>query len=84
MGIGLGLTFLPSASIVTHYFRRRRALAGGIALSGSAVGGLIFPISESIRLYYLMYHLNDKHCCVVQCSSPSRQSLPDDSSYLAF
>ncbi|EIN13004.1 MFS general substrate transporter [Punctularia strigosozonata HHB-11173 SS5] len=44
MGLGLGLVFTPSVSIPTHYFRRRRALASGIALSGSSVGAIIHPI----------------------------------------
>ncbi|GBE85712.1 Aspyridones efflux protein [Sparassis crispa] len=44
MGIGLGLTFLPSLSIVSHHFRRRRALAVGIVVSGASAGGIVFPI----------------------------------------
>ncbi|KAI0926615.1 hypothetical protein AcV7_005507 [Taiwanofungus camphoratus] len=44
MGLGLGMTFLPSLSIVSHHFRRRRALAIGIVSSGSSVGGIVFPI----------------------------------------
>ncbi|OBZ66358.1 Riboflavin transporter MCH5 [Grifola frondosa] len=44
MGLGLGLTFLPSLSIVSHHFRRRRALAMGIVVSGASCGGIVFPI----------------------------------------
>ncbi|KAL0946319.1 hypothetical protein HGRIS_012559 [Hohenbuehelia grisea] len=44
MGIGLGLLFLPSLSIISHYFRARRALAIGIVTSGGSLGGIIFPI----------------------------------------
>ncbi|KAJ7716663.1 MFS general substrate transporter [Mycena maculata] len=44
MGIGLGMTFLPTLGIVVHHFRRRRGLASGIALSGSSIGATIFPI----------------------------------------
>ncbi|KAG6872672.1 hypothetical protein C0995_007781 [Termitomyces sp. Mi166 len=44
MGIGLGLTFVPSVSILVMHFERRRALASGIALSGSSIGAVIFPI----------------------------------------
>ena len=46
MGIGLGLSFIPTASITVHYFKRRRALATGIILSGGAMGSVVFPISE--------------------------------------
>ncbi|KAF9483178.1 MFS general substrate transporter [Pholiota conissans] len=47
MGLGLGLSFVPTASIAVHHFKRRRALATGIALSGGAIGSVIFPISAS-------------------------------------
>ncbi|KAJ6549501.1 major facilitator superfamily domain-containing protein [Mycena sp. CBHHK59/15] len=48
MGIGLGLTFVPTVSINTHHFKRRRGLAAGIGLSGSSVGATIFPISNHL------------------------------------
>ncbi|KAJ7818338.1 MFS general substrate transporter [Mycena olivaceomarginata] len=44
MGLGLGLTFLPSVGITVHHFKRRRGLASGIVMSGSAIGATVFPI----------------------------------------
>ncbi|PPQ75778.1 hypothetical protein CVT24_002639 [Panaeolus cyanescens] len=44
LGIGLGLTFVPAASIAVHHFKRRKALATGVALSGSSLGAVVFPI----------------------------------------
>ncbi|KAK3987784.1 major facilitator superfamily domain-containing protein [Cladorrhinum sp. PSN332] len=44
MGIGMGMTFLPSAAIMSQYFDRHRALALGISSAGSPVAGSIFPI----------------------------------------
>lgn len=44
VGIGMGLTFLPAAAIQAQYFLKYRALAIGIAGTGSPVGGIIFPI----------------------------------------
>ncbi|EMD35761.1 hypothetical protein CERSUDRAFT_138483 [Gelatoporia subvermispora B] len=44
MGLGLGMVFTPSVSIPSHYFRRRRGVAVGIALSGSSLGAVIHPI----------------------------------------
>lgn len=44
VGIGCGLIFLPSAAIMSQYFKRRRALALGIASSGSPMAGIVFPI----------------------------------------
>ncbi|KAJ7747622.1 major facilitator superfamily domain-containing protein [Mycena maculata] len=44
MGIFPSLIFLPSFTIVSHHFKRRRALAMGIVTSGAACGGVVFPI----------------------------------------
>jgi len=46
MGLGIGLSFIATLSITTHHFRRRKALVTGIAMSGSSVGAVIFPISK--------------------------------------
>lgn len=44
LGIGIGLSYIPTVSVVSQYFHKRRALALGIATSGSAVGGMIHPV----------------------------------------
>ncbi|KAF8152955.1 major facilitator superfamily domain-containing protein [Crassisporium funariophilum] len=44
VGIAAGIMYIPAIGVVSHYFQRRRALAIGIATSGSAVGGAIHPI----------------------------------------
>ncbi|KAI1787128.1 monocarboxylate permease [Ganoderma leucocontextum] len=43
-GMGIALLFNPSVAVVGHWFRRHRATAIGIVLSGGAVGGIVFPI----------------------------------------
>ncbi|KAH7180280.1 major facilitator superfamily domain-containing protein [Fusarium sp. MPI-SDFR-AT-0072] len=43
-GIGLGLIFLPSQAIISHWFQKRRSLALGLSALGSSVGGVIFPV----------------------------------------
>lgn len=40
------LVFLPALGAVSHFFLKRRALATGIVVSGSSIGGICFPISE--------------------------------------
>jgi len=42
-GIGNGLVFCPSFALLSGYFSRNRALAIGVAASGSATGGVVFP-----------------------------------------
>ncbi|PPQ96481.1 hypothetical protein CVT26_010475 [Gymnopilus dilepis] len=44
LGIAIGLTYVPGLAVISHWFQKRRALALGIATSGSALGGAIHPI----------------------------------------
>ncbi|EGD86286.1 hypothetical protein H112_07217 [Trichophyton rubrum D6] len=44
MGIGSGLIFCPSVALLTSYFARRRSLAIAITASGSATGGIVYPV----------------------------------------
>ncbi|KAF8810257.1 MFS general substrate transporter [Phlegmacium glaucopus] len=44
IGIAVGVMYIPALGIISHYFERRRALATGIATTGSAFGGAIHPI----------------------------------------
>ena len=44
-GISLSLIFSPAIAIVAHYFGKRRGFATGIASSGGAVGGVVFPLT---------------------------------------
>lgn len=39
--------FFPSIACLSHWFRRKRAIAMGIAYSGSSIGGVIWPILMS-------------------------------------
>jgi hypothetical protein len=49
VGLGNGLVFIPSMTICSTYFLKNRALALGVAASGSATGGLVYPaIAESL------------------------------------
>jgi MFS family permease len=43
-GISNGLAYTPAVAMVGQYFHARRPLAMGIASSGSAIGGVLFPI----------------------------------------
>ncbi|KAJ7841849.1 MFS general substrate transporter [Mycena leptocephala] len=44
MGLGAGLTFVPSVTITSYHFSKRRSLATGVVMSGSSAGATIFPI----------------------------------------
>ncbi|KAJ0271949.1 hypothetical protein Brms1b_013096 [Colletotrichum noveboracense] len=42
--LGSGLLYVPGVSIVSNAFTTKRPIATGIAATGSAVGGVLFPI----------------------------------------
>lgn len=42
-GFGYGLAYVPCTTLINYYFERNRALANGIVLSASGVGGFLFP-----------------------------------------
>ncbi|KAJ3821942.1 major facilitator superfamily domain-containing protein [Lentinula raphanica] len=46
IGIGLGqaLLFIPSITVISQHFKRRRSFAIGVAVTGASVGGIIWPI----------------------------------------
>ncbi|KAG9604618.1 monocarboxylate permease-like protein, partial [Aureobasidium melanogenum] len=43
-GLGTSLIFTPAMTSPMTYFKKRRALAGGITVAGSSLGGVIFPL----------------------------------------
>jgi hypothetical protein len=43
-GIGDGLVFCPTVSLVATYFSKKRSLAMACTASGGATGGIIFPL----------------------------------------
>lgn len=44
LGIGAGLLFVPTVSLIPTWFSSRVGLAIGIASSGSSLGGVIYPV----------------------------------------
>ncbi|ORY71806.1 major facilitator superfamily transporter [Pseudomassariella vexata] len=42
-GLGLGLMWMPSISVISSYFKYRRSLALTIASAGTGTGSLVFP-----------------------------------------
>lgn len=43
LGFAQGCIFCPITTVISTYFKRRRAWALGLAASGSATGGLVYP-----------------------------------------
>lgn len=43
-GIALGLLYIPSLAVVSHYFKRKRTLVMTFVILGSSLGAIIHPI----------------------------------------
>ncbi|KAF8065015.1 major facilitator superfamily domain-containing protein [Lyophyllum atratum] len=43
-GISVGMMYIPSLAVVSHYFKHNRPLATGIVTSGTALGAVLHPI----------------------------------------
>ncbi|KAF7360752.1 MFS general substrate transporter [Mycena venus] len=52
-GIGAGTVYVPSVTVVSHYFNERRALAMSIVASGSSLGAVLHPIMLNNTLHRL-------------------------------
>ncbi|RDL30329.1 Uncharacterized protein BP5553_10207 [Venustampulla echinocandica] len=45
MGVGFGLMYLPAPAVIAQYFHKRSALAMIMSSTGTAIGGIIYPIT---------------------------------------
>lgn len=52
-GFGMGLLYIPSMSVLPHWFSSHRSLAMGIAASGAGIGGIVYNLATS----YIIQHL---------------------------
>lgn len=50
-GISMGMSMAPAMAATGQYFKKNRGAAMGIAVGGSSLGGVIFPIALSHMLY---------------------------------
>lgn len=46
MGVGMGLVFIPTIVVPLYYFKHRKGLAVGVAMSGATFGGVVFPTGQ--------------------------------------
>lgn len=50
-GISMGMIMAPGLAATGQYFNKKRGTAIGVAVAGSSLGGVIFPIALSKMLY---------------------------------
>ncbi|KAF8205961.1 MFS general substrate transporter [Mycena galopus ATCC 62051] len=53
-GIGGGMTYVPCVAIISHHFKKRRAMAMTIVASGSSLGAVLHPIMLNHTLHSSM------------------------------
>ncbi|KDN62660.1 hypothetical protein CSUB01_09307 [Colletotrichum sublineola] len=59
VGLGAGCLYIPSVAIIPQYFSARRALATGIATTGSGFGGVIYSLIVQGLLQRVGFPLGD-------------------------
>ncbi|KAK4081140.1 uncharacterized protein Triagg1_2672 [Trichoderma aggressivum f. europaeum] len=52
-GIGMGICFTGTASLVPQWFKKRRSLANGIATGGTGFGGLTYSLAANAMIQRL-------------------------------
>jgi MFS family permease len=50
-GISMGMTMAPAMAATGQYFNKKRGAAMGLAIAGSSVGGVVWPIALGKMLY---------------------------------
>lgn len=87
-GLGNGLQFAPSLSLVSTYFARNRSVALAIMASGSATGGLVYPTIArqllpkigfpwTVRIMgFIMLAVGSLYCSLLKPRLPPRKSGP--------
>ncbi|KAF8860861.1 MFS general substrate transporter [Acephala macrosclerotiorum] len=50
-GISMGMSMAPAMAATGQYFQKKRGVALGLAVAGSSLGGVIFPIALSKMVY---------------------------------
>lgn len=53
VGLGVGFIFIPSISILSQWFSKKRSLANGISSAGSGVGGVIFSLATGAMIKHV-------------------------------
>ncbi|KAL3457650.1 monocarboxylate transporter [Aspergillus heterothallicus] len=49
-GFGMGMLFIPVASVVPQWFTTKRSLAAGISVSGAGIGGLVYSLVTEVAI----------------------------------
>ena len=84
-GIGIGMSIAPALAATGQYFQKKRAASMGIAVAGSSLGGVIFPImldnmlprlgfGWTIRICgFIMLAIIGLACSVIRARLPPRK-----------
>lgn len=50
-GLSMGMVMAPCMGAIGHYFNKKRGAAMGLAISGSSLGGVMFPLALGKMLF---------------------------------
>ena len=68
IGVGIGFIYIPSMSIISQWFDRKRSLANGISSAGSGIGGLIFSFMTQAIIRNINLAWAFRITCFVSCT----------------
>ncbi|KAI0012745.1 MFS general substrate transporter [Xylariaceae sp. FL0662B] len=64
-GLGLSLMFMPTVTILTSYFQKKRSLVLAISSAGSGTGGIIFPATVQYLIPRIGFSWAVRCACLV-------------------
>ena len=53
VGLGVGFIFIPSISVLSQWFSRKRSLVNGISSAGSGIGGVTFSFATGAMIKHI-------------------------------
>jgi MFS family permease len=82
-GLGVALVFYPCLAAVSTHFARRRSAALGVAMAGSGIGGVLYPIILQRTFDRIGFGWSVRLCagistlfCILACLTVSSGSIP--------
>lgn len=68
IGVGIGFVYIPSITIISQWFDKKRSLANGISSAGSGIGGLIFSFMTQAIIDNVSLAWAFRITCFVSCT----------------
>jgi MFS family permease len=68
VGAGIGFSYMPSLSVLSQWFLKKRSLANGISSGGSGIGGILFSFLTDILIRRISLAWAFRIEAIISCS----------------